>query len=250
MIFRVQKTEDYTIMSNFHLRDKNLSLKSVGLLSKILSLPDDWDFSMQGLCGLCKENSTAIKNSLEELRDCGYISIKKLMPNETSTGRIEYVYDIFECPTNQNQGIENLGVENQKVENPIQLNTNIPNTKKLNTPISPLKKTPKYSKEIYEDIVDFMNNRVSTDTSILNKVTFAYKATNKNTQKLINARLDEGYTVEDFKDVIFYCYKEWVEEPKQFKNGQMSTFYYRPSTMFNATNFESYLNDYRTKTMA
>lgn len=116
------------------------------------------------------------------------------------------------------------------------------------TPIIPLKgntEGSKHPKEIYEDIIGYMNERVCNEDCFTNKIIYHYKPTNKSTQKLINARLEEGYSIDDFKDVIFYCYREWVDKPKQFKNGQMSNFYYRPATMFSATNFESYLNDYK-----
>ena len=61
MVFRVQKTRDYTVMSNAHLKDKGLSLKAKGLLSVMLSLPDEWDYSIDGLVSISKENKTAIQ---------------------------------------------------------------------------------------------------------------------------------------------------------------------------------------------
>ena len=112
-------------------------------------------------------------------------------------------------------------------------------------PISPPQENLKYPKEIYEDIIGYMNDRVCEDLEFTNRVKHNFKSTNKATQRLINARLNEGYTIDDIKDVIFYCYREWVENPIKFKNGQMSTFYFRPATIFSATNFESYLNDYK-----
>ena len=66
--FKINKNRDFTIMSNFHLRDKNLSLKAKGLLSFMLSLPDDWDYSLKGLVSICKENKDAIRASLNELK--------------------------------------------------------------------------------------------------------------------------------------------------------------------------------------
>ncbi len=70
-VCRVNKNENYTIMSNFHLRSKNLSLKAIGLLSKVLSLPKDWDYSVSGLSSICKEKETAIKAALDELKAWG-----------------------------------------------------------------------------------------------------------------------------------------------------------------------------------
>lgn len=103
-------------MSNYHFKDKRLSLKAKGLLSQMLSLPDNWDYSMNGLAAINKENITAIKTALKELREFRYLKITKVMPDKSSTGRIEYIYDIYEQPfeiqEKEKQGIESLGVEN------------------------------------------------------------------------------------------------------------------------------------------
>jgi hypothetical protein len=133
-VFRVHKTKDFTVMSNHHLRDKNLTLKAKGLLSVILSLPDDWKYSIAGLSAICKEGTSAVKSALQELTDTGYVTVTKLYPNQTETGRIEYVYDIHETPqAPRKQGVENLPLESQQVENQGQLNTDVPSTDKPNT---------------------------------------------------------------------------------------------------------------------
>lgn len=135
-VFRINKTKNYTVMSNHHLREKKMSLKAKGLLSMMLSLPDDWNYSIAGLVSICKENETAIKSTLKELSDFGYVRIDKLPPSKTESGRFEYIYNIYEEPQKQQvekQGVENLSLESQEVENQVQLNTNKQNTKKLNT---------------------------------------------------------------------------------------------------------------------
>lgn len=131
-VVRVNKTRDYTVISNHHFKNKKLSLKAKGLLSQMLSLPDNWDYTIAGLCAINKENETAIKSALDELKECGYLVVSKLMPNQTDSGRIEYVYDIYEQPI-EKQGIENLPLEIQPVEKQGQLNTKELKTKKLNT---------------------------------------------------------------------------------------------------------------------
>lgn len=136
-IFRVQHNQNYTVMSNYHFREKEMSLKAKGLLSLMLSLPDTWDYSLAGLTAICKENETAIRSALKELEDFGYLRIDKKYPNETETGRIEYIYNVFEKPQqgDKKQDLENLYVETQYVENQRQLNTNkssIFNSKELN----------------------------------------------------------------------------------------------------------------------
>lgn len=139
-VFRVNKTKNYTVMSNQHLKEKEMSLKAKGLLSLMLSLPDDWDYSINGLVAICKENESAIKTTLQELRDFGYLEVIKKFPKDTDTGRIEYEYLVYEIPKQEGkkQGLENLPLEIlpleiQPLENPTQLNTNISNTKELNT---------------------------------------------------------------------------------------------------------------------
>ena len=97
-VIRVNKTTDYTVMSNTHLKEKGMSLKAKGLLSLMLSLPDSWDYSIVGLCAICKENETAIKSTLSELKLFGYLVITKKKPNETASGRYEYEYNIYENP--------------------------------------------------------------------------------------------------------------------------------------------------------
>lgn len=139
--FKVNKTKDYTIMSNYHLKEKNMSLKAKGLLSVMLSLPDNWDYSISGLIAISLENETSIKSALSELKQFGYLEIIKLMPNESETGRIDYIYNIYEKPKQEGkkQEVENLPLEILAVENQGQLNTNnkynninIINTKKQN----------------------------------------------------------------------------------------------------------------------
>lgn len=130
-IFRVNKTGNYTVMSNRHFKEKEMSLKAKGLLSLMFSLPDDWDYSINGLVAICKENESAVKSALTELKQFGYLKVTKEMPNNNNGGRITYIYDVFEIPIQeqQKQGVENLWVENQQVEKQGQLNTNKSNIK-------------------------------------------------------------------------------------------------------------------------
>ncbi len=72
-VFRVERNKGYTVMSNYHLRDKSLSLKAKGLLSQILSLPEDWDYTLSGLCYINRENKDAICSAVNELERAGYI---------------------------------------------------------------------------------------------------------------------------------------------------------------------------------
>lgn len=102
MKISIEKTKDFTVMSNCHLRDKSLSLKAKGLLSMMLSLPMDWDYTVSGLCAICAEKETAITSALNELKKAAYLVVKKFMPNETISGKIEYQYTIRNDMRGQN----------------------------------------------------------------------------------------------------------------------------------------------------
>lgn len=115
-IMRINKTNNYTVMSNYHLKEKNMSLKAKGLLSLMLSLPDNWDYSVAGLVSICKENRTAIQTTLKELEGFGYL---KRMRCQDEQGKFYYVYDVYEKPQT-----ENLFTDNRCTENQPQLNTN------------------------------------------------------------------------------------------------------------------------------
>ena len=134
-IIRVEKNRNYTVMSNQFLRNKELSLKAKGLLAVCLSLPDDWDYSINGLVAICKESITAVRNAMKELEEFGYMKINKL---QNEKGHFYYEYVIFETPDTgflyvDNADMENLHVEKLVVDNQQQLNTNQLSTKELNT---------------------------------------------------------------------------------------------------------------------
>ena len=95
-VFRVERTRDYTVMCNHHLKDSNLSLKAKGLLSMMLSLPDEWNYTTRGLATICKEGVDAIGKTLKELELAGYIIRRQLRGKD---GRIsDTEYTIFEKP--------------------------------------------------------------------------------------------------------------------------------------------------------
>lgn len=95
-VCRVDKKKNFTVMNNQHLRSPNLSLKAIGLLSKVLSLPEGWNFSVAGLTAICKESKQAVMTALDELKEWGYLELTKLTPDKTASGRIEYVYTFYE----------------------------------------------------------------------------------------------------------------------------------------------------------
>lgn len=142
-VFRVNKTSDYTVISNYHLKEKRMSLKSKGLLTLMLSLPNNWDFSLKGLVALCCESERAIKTSMQELKEFGYLKIDKIPPKKGSN-KFEYTYNIYERPLekskrqkinkNIDEKVRSVKVQNEPVQNVlVQNSTDILNTKELNT---------------------------------------------------------------------------------------------------------------------
>lgn len=133
-VFKIEKTKDYTIMSNYHLRDKSLSYKAKGLLSFMLSLPEDWDYSLNGLVAISKESRDGIRSILKELQEQHYLEIEKYRNDK---GLFEYNYLIYEIPhyIKLNKEVINPDMENPHLDSPnmekmIQINTNKQNTKK------------------------------------------------------------------------------------------------------------------------
>ena len=137
-VYRVQRTRNYTVMSNYHLKDKELTLKSKGLLSMILSLPEEWNYTTRGLASICKEGVDAIGSALKELETAGYIVRRQL---RGVNGRItDTEYMIYEQPQPKNQDrpspdmalpdTENPDMENPGMEKPAELNIEKSSTQK------------------------------------------------------------------------------------------------------------------------
>lgn len=131
-------------MSNTHLKDKRLSLKAIGLLSVVLSLPDDWHYTVNGLVGIVKDGERAVNGALSELKENGYLRIEKLYPNKDGRNKIEYQYIFSETPQDlqnvpleqdiQNVGLHNVGLQDVGLQNVGTYKyTNKPNTDNKNT---------------------------------------------------------------------------------------------------------------------
>lgn len=143
-VFRVERTRDYTVMSNYHLKDKRLSLKSKGLLSQMLSLPDDWDYTLSGLSVINRESKDAIRSALNELEAAGYIRRRQTTDASGKFSSNEYI--IYERPeepeplpgkpSSENPTTEKPMTEKPSSGNPTQLNTKKSITKKSITDLS------------------------------------------------------------------------------------------------------------------
>ena len=164
-VFRVERTRDYTVMSNHHLRNKELTLKAKGLLSQMLSLPEDWDYTLKGLAAINRESIDAIRTAVLELEQAGYIVRSRVRDERGCLRGCDYiVYErpqekppkpTWENPTLDNPTLvqptlEKPMLDSPTQENPTQLNkeiqkTNLPKKEKLNTDISSTHSIPFHS---------------------------------------------------------------------------------------------------------
>lgn len=159
-IFRVHKSNNFTVMSNTHFKEKKMSLKAKGLLSLMLSLPDDWDYNVSGLVRLSKDGKDSVMSALGELETFGYLERVRTINNKGQFSGIEY--NIFETPQTDKpiadkQQAETPILDYANAEKPRQLNTNKLNTN--NNKITNKSKTKAPDIDVYEDILkDVVNN--------------------------------------------------------------------------------------------
>lgn len=224
-------------MSNHHLRNQDLSLQAKGLLSVILSLPSDWNYSIHGLASISKEGDKAIKSTLDELKKHGYLVVRRVNP-EHGRNRVQYEYDVYEKPLEStkpqvaepypSEGVQGEGVQGEGVPEGGQLNI-----EGLSTDLSSTNHSSKGSsesnKEAIKAIIDYFNEHVGTHYTYRNKEINGY----------INARISEGFSVDNFKTVIDNKIASW--------KGTEWEQYLRPKTLFAPSHFEDYLNERRPK---
>ena len=214
-VFIIEKNKDYTIMSNYHLRDKYLSYKAKGLLSFMLSLPEDWDYSLNGLVSLSKEGIKAVRNILQELKNLGYLVIEK---KQNEIGQFEYNYLIYEIPHSQKGDVDEADVEKD-----IQINTNIQNTKNK------------------EDIIDKQSScffipekhNALTLSLINNKFIQEYDLKRFQYDDLFDDYLNNGITYKELATIVNYvCSKVIKNDFKdEYGNKIMNKFSYLKSAI-------------------
>jgi len=161
-VFRVERNTGYTVMSNHHLRNKELSLKAKGLLSQMLSLPEDWDYTLSGLAHINREKIDAIREAVKELEKAGYIRRSRERDSKGRLRGADYViYEqpqpfeeeavpdspppILDLPTLENPTLDNPTQEKPMLENPTQLNKDISKKEKINTDVSNTDSIPIHS---------------------------------------------------------------------------------------------------------
>lgn len=218
-VFRIEKTRDYTVMSNHHLKDRTLTLKSKGLLSMMLSLPDEWNYTTRGLAAICREGVDSIGAALKELENHGYIRRTQLRDEKGKITDTEYViYEMPQCEPSSSPGTPLPGTakpytENPDMgipdtaepctENPAQLNTNQPKTDLSSTEISnPIQSNPPILTFVmcYEliQLVTEKNNLHDVDTWMFFKwifKTFCAVLIVTNTWNIVMGIFDVGQSV-------------------------------------------------------
>ncbi len=198
-VFRIEKTRDYTVMSNYHLRDRLLSLKTKGLLSLMLSLPEDWDYTMKGLARICKDGIDSISGGIRELETHGYLVRARVRNENGQLGSIEYTIleqpkepaqtpaPIREKPIRENPIQVKPMLDAPIQENPAQLNTKEQNKElSITQGSSPIPSSPPTPRE--RTGRDGMRERESYRELILENI--EYDILTQNAQ-LDKARLDE-----------------------------------------------------------
>lgn len=169
-VFRVERNKGYTVMSNHHLRNKELTLKAKGLLSQMLSLPDNWDYTLAGLSCINRESIDAIRTAVWELEKAGYITRRQERDEKGKMGAIEYTIfeqpqtppplenPILENPTTGNPILENPTTDNPTSENPTQIikdiqKTDLPKKEKIITDVSNTHSIPIHSLRFEKSLI-------------------------------------------------------------------------------------------------
>lgn len=192
-VFRIEKTRDYTVMSNHHLRDKSLSLKAKGLLSLMLSLPEEWDYTTKGLARICKDGVDSICAGVRELEEHGYVIRQRVRNPNGQLGAIEYT--ILEQPRppepkpqkpeRENPVLDNPEqaspvLEEPEQGNPAQLNTNRSSKEKSKKDLSstegsnPIQSSPQTPAGAKRTGRDWMRERENYRELILENIEYDY----------------------------------------------------------------------------
>ena len=222
-VFRVEKTRDYTVMSNHHLRNTDLSLKAKGLLSLMLSLPENWDYTTKGLACICKDGIDSINSGVKELETNGYVIRRRLRNEKGQLTTTEYTIfeqpqslDIIDTPPKEgNPILDNPILDNPEqdkpiLENPIlekpkqaepilgkphQLSTNILNTNSLNTDLLNTEVLNPYPSNLYQSNKEPQEKKMRYDgigydslaeikEMVLKNIEYEYIKNNHNRERL------------------------------------------------------------------
>ena len=224
-IIRVSKDTNYLVINKTSLQDKRLTWKAKGLHAFMLSKPNDWKFYDTELRKHAKDGIDSLKSAMKELKDNGYM---KRVRKRNSEGKFEWETVVYEVPYVEKPSMDKPLVEKPLMDKPSMENPQLLsneelsidelNNDELNNDIPNKEVIP------YVEIVNYLNNAASTN----------YRPQTQRTKKLIKARWNEGFRLDDFKTVINKKTNDWLNDSEMNK-------YIRPETLF-GSKFESYLN--------
>lgn len=229
---RKEHKENYTCISNDVFRS-NLSLKARGMLCTMLSLPDDWEFSENGLQDILADGQTSIRSAIKELESAGFLSRTR---DRDESGRIgKCVWIVCDYPR-----FENPNLVNSNLGNGPQLSTKESSTNKTSTKESNKEEFPTHETSTTQAA---KGRSPESDASIDSVIYYLNRKTGKNfrpkakaNRSFVSGRLADGFTVEDCKRVIETKAAQWLGDPRM-------SAYLRPSTLFSQSKFEAYLNE-------
>ena len=227
---RVLKNNNYSVLNNEFIRRDDLSWKAKGILAYILHLPDDWNINLKEVMRHATEGERAFRTGWKELEELGYV---KRYPVRKGRRIERWETIVKEKPDMEPfselcgfEDVQNVHVQNEDVQNSNLLSTK--DTKYLREP------STKNNKAVpYKEIIEYLNEKTGKSIS--------YRSNGN--KKLIRARINEGYTVEDFKKVIDNKVNDWFGKGIKFSNGKPAENYLHPSTLFIPKNFDKYLNE-------
>ena len=187
--FEINRKNNYTIVDNSILRNKKVSLKAIGLLCKMYSLPPNWDYSFNGLVSICLESKSAVRTAINELKKFGYIDILK---EQDSKGLFVYRYKVYDTPQEYILEKNNPGPDFPAMDHPVLENQHQLNTNKLNT-----KEYDKYDKSTYVNNSRFLNELIKSGYITIEDNDI------KNYYELFN-NIKQEYSSEDIYTSIHY----------------------------------------------
>ncbi len=258
-IFRVERTHNYTVMSNYHLRDRRLSLKAKGLLSQILSLPADWDYTLTGLAKINAEGKDAIRAAIVELENAGYIQRRQTTDKNGKFAANEYIIreSPAEAPSSASPSSEKPATASTATEKTTQLNIdNNKKTKKQSTEFFPFpsgkepKRTDAREMETYRALIrgnicydDFVKEHPWDADQLDEMVELMVEAvcSNRKTirvagndfpQEVVKSRLLK-LTGEHIQ-FVFDCLRKNTTQVKNMRQYLLAVLYNAPATMRNA----------------
>lgn len=226
-----RKEKDFTIVDNGYIRRNDLSWKAKGMMTYILHLPQDWNVSLTEVMRHATDGEASFRSGWKELEEKGYV--ERYPVKDEHTKRVKFwqtiVHEVPQKPHGENPHVEKPDVAKPNVENQELLSTKELSTNKLRTNntkdiVEQSSQSDKSDDLPYEEIIDYLNEKAERK----------FRHTTNKTKSLIKARANEGFELDDFKQVIDIKVAEWGNDSEMNK-------FLRPETLF-GTKFEGYLN--------